>query len=235
MAKLKYFLLTTIILLGITKLYSAEEEKYYINSFKLHIRVSEMKESESPFIFGENIVFSYKPSKKNVRHVGISFLNEDFSKIYNLHRNENGVYFYLYKYPKLNEVSYKFIEDGVWVNDKNNTLLSNNNFIKLSSFRIPKNNIKELDSPIVKNQKVTFKVREESGSSVYLTGDFNSWNPFLYPLDEVKEGIFTITLTLPKGKYGYYYISNGERKLDIENFNRGYSRLGEEVSIFSIE
>lgn len=236
MRNLKYILLTTIIIISSTTIFSAEDETFSINSLKLHIRITELTDSEEPFIHADKLVFTYKPSKKNARHVGIAFEEEKFSKIHNLHRNENGIFFYMYKYPKREKVNYRFIEDGVWISDKKNrNVKMDNNFITLSSFVIPQKNIKEHTSPIVKNNQAKFRLKAEENSSVYLTGDFNNWNPFLYPLEEVEPGIYELTINLPKGKYGYYYIYNGKKTLDWENFSRGTSRLGEEVSIFSIQ
>lgn len=235
MKNLKYLLFITAILIPSISTFGAEEEKFSINSLKLHIKISDMMDSEKPFISGDSLVFSYKPSKKKPRHVGIAFESEDFSKIHSLYRNSNGIYFYIYKYPRKNTVNYRFIEDGVWLSDKKNTkTTTDKNFITLSSFKIPEKNIKEHQLPIISKNSATFILKGSENSSVYLTGDFNNWNPFLYPLKEVEPGHYSITLDLPKGKYGYYFIYNGERTLDRENFSRGISKLGESVSLFTI-
>ncbi len=236
MKNLKYILLTTAFLISFTSLFSAEQESLVINSLSLHIRITEMTESEAPFIVGGDLVFTYMPSKKNVRHVGISFENEDFSRIYNLFKNENGVYFFIYKYPKEKTINYKFIEDGIWILDKTSkSIIVNKNYIRLSSFVVPDKNVKEHLSPIIEDSTATFKMKGHEGSSVYITGDFNNWTPFLYKLTEETPGVFTITLNLPKGKFGYYFIYNGERVLDSENPFRGRSKIGEDVSLFTIE
>jgi len=236
MKNLKYILLTTIILISISSLFSAEQEGLIINSLSLHIRITEMVESEEPFIVGDTLVFSYLPSKSKVRHVGISFENEDFSKIYNLYKNENGVYFYLYKYPKERVINYKFIEDGIWIVDKKSKVIrTDKNYIQLSSFEIPEKNIKEHISPIISDKSVTFTLRAQEGIKVYVTGDFNNWNPFLYKLKEITPGQYSLTLKISSGRYGYYFIYNGQRVLDSENPFTGISRIGEKVSLFTIE
>ena len=235
MEKHKYILLTSIFLISISGLFAAEQKSVVIPSLSLHIRITEMTESESPFIIGDNIVFTFTPSKKNVRHVGISFKNESFNQIHSLSKNDNGVFFFLYKYPKEKIINYKFIEDGVWILDNNSkSTYTDRNFIQLSTFEIPEKNIKEHLSPIITDKTVTFIFKAEENSSVYLTGDFNNWNPFLHKLKEVKPGQYSITLKLPKGKFGYYFIYNGARILDSENPFRGISRINENVSLFTI-
>lgn len=236
MKNLKYIFLTTLFLFSILSVFSAEQEGISISSLALHIKMTEMDKSSAPFITGENLIFTYSPSRNTVRHVGIAFKNENFSKIHNLFRNENGIYFYIYKFPKEKVINYKFVEDGIWISDKNNSkIVKDRNYITLSSFEIPNKNIKEHISPIIMSKNATFVIKAEKGSSIYLTGDFNHWNPFLYKLEEEKPGIFTISINLPSGKYGYYYIYNGERILDSENPFSGRSRIGEKVSLFSIQ
>ncbi|MGL1890456.1 MAG: hypothetical protein OCD02_02465 [Spirochaetaceae bacterium] len=236
MKNLKYIFFTTLFFISFTGLFAAEQEGIQIPSLSLHIKITEMLESQAPFIIGENLIFTYKPSKKRVRHVGISFGNENYSKIHNLYKNENGIYFFIYKYPKEEKIEYKYIEDGVWITDKKAQMnFIDNNFISLSSFKIPEKNIKEHISPIINGSSATFTIKAEPESSIYLTGDFNSWNPFLYKLNEEKPGLFSITIRLPEGQYGYYYILNGERTLDIENPIKGRSNIGEKVSLCTIE
>ena len=236
MKNLKYILLLQIFLISITGLYAAEQESVVIPSFSLHIKITEMKESEAPFIVSDTIIFTYKPSRERVRHVGISFENENFSQIHTLTKNENGVYFYMYKYPKKRVINYKFVEDGVWILDsKSKSTYTDRNFIQLSTFEIPEKNIKEHLSPIINGNRVTFRFKAEKQSNVYLTGDFNNWNPFLHKLKEENPGEYSITLKLPKGKFGYYFIYNGVRILDVENPFKGISRINESVSLFTIE
>ncbi|OQY38266.1 MAG: hypothetical protein B6229_06285 [Spirochaetaceae bacterium 4572_7] len=235
MKNIKYVLLTTLILFSIN-VFSADREELRIPSLSLHLRLVEMTTSEKPFIVGEDLIFTYSPSKDRPRHVGIAFKSENFQEIHNLYRNPNGIYFFMYKYPKEKIIDYRFIEDGVWIQDKKNRSTSmDRNFITLSSFSIPDRNIKDYNSPIIGSDSVTFIVKGLENSSVYLTGDFNNWNPFLYKMKEYKPGEFRITLPLPKGKYGYYFIFNGERVLDKDNFDRGISMLGETVSLFTIQ
>jgi len=235
MKNLKYVFLTTLVLFSIN-IFSADREKLRIPSLSLHLRLVEMETSEKPFIVGEDLIFTYCPSKDRPRHVGIAFRSEDFKEIHDLYRNPNGIYFFIYKYPKEKEVDYRFIEDGVWIYDKKNRDTKiDKNFITLSSFSIPNANIKDYNSPIIGTNSVTFIVKGSENSSAYLTGDFNNWNPFLYKMKEYKPGEFKITLPLPKGKYGYYFIFNGERVLDKDNFERGISRLGEDVSLFTVK
>ena len=59
-----------------------------------------------------------------------------------------------------------------------------------------------------KATRVTFRVRAEVGSKVFLAGSFNDWNPTAKAMaDKDGTGEFTCTLSLPKGRYEYKFVS----------------------------
>ncbi len=68
-----------------------------------------------------------------------------------------------------------------------------------------------------KATRVTFHVRAEVGSKVFLAGSFNGWSPTAKPMvDKTGKGEFTCALNLPKGKYEYKFVINGSWCADPE-------------------
>ena len=65
-------------------------------------------------------------------------------------------------------------------------------------------------------QKVTLSYVSPSAKEVQVVGDFNAWGA--YPLTLNKSGqeieIFNITLALPRGKYKYHFLVDGQIVLD---------------------
>ena len=59
--------------------------------------------------------------------------------------------------------------------------------------------------------KVTFTLPEAiKAESAYLVGDFNEWNETNAPMKNLKNGRFTVTLELEKGReYQFRYLING--------------------------
>jgi len=59
--------------------------------------------------------------------------------------------------------------------------------------------------------KVTFSLPTQvQGESVYLVGDFNHWDETATPMKRNKDGSFSITLDLEKGReYQFRYLVNG--------------------------
>ncbi|MBN2484631.1 MAG: isoamylase early set domain-containing protein [Bacteroidales bacterium] len=62
--------------------------------------------------------------------------------------------------------------------------------------------------------KVTFKLESDKingAAQVNLAGEFNSWNEHDTPMKQLKNGDFSVTLTLEKGKeYQYKYLINSK-------------------------
>jgi 1,4-alpha-glucan branching enzyme len=59
--------------------------------------------------------------------------------------------------------------------------------------------------------KVTFSLPAAvQGETVYLVGDFNSWDEHSHPMKRQKDGSFTLTVDLEKGReYQFRYLVNG--------------------------
>ncbi len=68
-----------------------------------------------------------------------------------------------------------------------------------------------------KNQRVTFSVRAEVGSKVFLAGSFNEWSPSAKEMvDKKGDGVFTATVSLAPGSYQYKFVIDGTWCADPE-------------------
>ena len=66
-------------------------------------------------------------------------------------------------------------------------------------------------------KRVVFQVKANPGSDVFLSGSFNSWEINGKKMKDANgTGEFTTMLYLPKGKYEYKYVINGEWHVDPE-------------------
>lgn len=66
-------------------------------------------------------------------------------------------------------------------------------------------------------RRVTFSVKAEPGSAVFLAGSFNDWQPAGKPLKEQPAGTFSTTVMLAPGQYQYKFVINGVWSLDPAN------------------
>ena len=64
-------------------------------------------------------------------------------------------------------------------------------------------------------KRVTFNVKANFGSKVYLAGSFNGWSKNEKEMKDPKDtGNFTAQLMLHKGKYEYKFLINDEWHVD---------------------
>lgn len=69
----------------------------------------------------------------------------------------------------------------------------------------------------VKKRRVTFKVRAESGSRVFLAGTFNNWDTSAKQMvDKKGDGNFTAVILLAPGSYEYKFLIDGTWCADPE-------------------
>jgi len=87
-------------------------------------------------------------------------------------------------------------------------------------------------SPLLKKRnpkarRVPFQVRADPGSSVFVAGDFNNWDPAANPLtDPSGTGDFATVLSLQPGTHEYKFVINGTWCVDPECTEWAQNRLG---------
>ncbi|GMQ77571.1 MAG: hypothetical protein BMS9Abin02_0059 [Anaerolineae bacterium] len=64
-----------------------------------------------------------------------------------------------------------------------------------------------------KTCRVTFKLPADvESSTAYVCGDFNNWDKSLYPMKKLKDGSFSVTISLESGySYRFRYWLDGDR------------------------
>jgi 5'-AMP-activated protein kinase regulatory beta subunit len=66
-------------------------------------------------------------------------------------------------------------------------------------------------------KRITFRLKAQPGSEVYIAGDFNNWDPSARRMKETDgNGNFSATMLLKPGEYQYKYIVNGQWSIDPE-------------------
>lgn len=72
-------------------------------------------------------------------------------------------------------------------------------------------------APAARGTRVTFSVRAEIGSKVFVAGSFNNWDATAKQLEDKKgTGLFSGIVVLPKGSYEYKFVINGSWCADPE-------------------
>lgn len=71
--------------------------------------------------------------------------------------------------------------------------------------------------PREKTTRVSFSVRAEPGSKVFIAGSFNDWNPQVKELlDKKGNGLYACVMCLKNGSHQYKFVINGTWCADPE-------------------
>lgn len=208
-------------------------------SLAIHIEVSELRESKSPMFIDNKILFTYSNGKDYTRRVAIAFEADNYKNIYPLKKNEYNVFFITRDIPKTtNYINYRLIVDGVWTNDpvNVNSFLSPERF-KVSKIVIPYIFRKQISSPLIDNNRnVKFIYKSETNKNVYLSGDFNNWDPFMFRMkeDSKNPGTYSISMRMSPGNHYYKFVTDGISIQDPNNPQKAYDSRGNAVSILTI-
>lgn len=188
-------------------------------STNTHLIITELAEAESPRVVDSFVLYTYEPDHP-VRHVGVAFAHESFQRVWNLSRNEHGIYFALVRPEADTErILYRYVVDGLWMLDPSNRDSFSAPFeAALSSFR-PEglSQAARLSPRIDESGGTEFYFYGSPGKLVYLTGDFSNWDPYLYRLTEIEAGVHRFRLPLPPGLYIYLFILDGRSVPDPLN------------------
>ncbi len=73
--------------------------------------------------------------------------------------------------------------------------------------------LKKSYSKTGKKCRVTFKLSAEiEAETAVLCGDFNEWNQESHPMKQLKDGSFSVTISVPSNQtYRFRYLLDGER------------------------
>lgn len=230
---MKYFKLLFILLFISGQFLFAQEVK----DISVHLKMLEKKNHSAPEIYGKTILFSYKP-EKYTRFVGIAFEHESYREIHTFRKNKFNVFVLNYLVnTDNNRINYRIIIDGLWMKDPNNSnFFKDRNGIEISYLNL--NNYKRnlyIESPSIDKSMATFHLKAKENQNIYLSGDFNNWDPFMYKLKEVSPGEYYLSLHVSAGAHSYYYLINGEIIADPNNPVKRISREGFEISYFNIK
>ncbi|MDC7240465.1 MAG: glycogen-binding domain-containing protein [Spirochaetales bacterium] len=209
---------------------------FEVNDINLHLKITGITEASAPEVWRDYLILTSKPSH-DARFVGAAFSTDNFQTVYSYQKNSHGVYFLVMPLPAAEIVDYRVVIDGIWIEDAENPdSVRDRNGLYLSRLTFsPEQRVRQF-SPVIKSERgtVEFYIRTAPGKRVYLSGDFNRWDPYMTALREEEPGLYSTELSIKPGRYAYYFLIDGEPVPDPLNFQKNQNRTGEEVSILFI-
>lgn len=221
--KKKLYLTITLFFFSISLLMAS-------NNLPLHFKILTTDKAEAPLIWNNMLILTAQP-ERSARFVGVAFDYENYSTIHPFEKNEMGIYIYTAPIPEVNKVRYRLVVDSLWMADPH--CLENERDemgIEVSSIQIPASTTVKVTGPGVNDQgKTIFSIRSKPDATVSIVGTFNGWDPYMTPMRETSEGVYSTELKLRSGSYFYYFIIDGKKAMDPLNFARARNTEGEEV------
>jgi len=249
---MKTFITTVLLIYIIGNIGAVDIESYH---FIDHLR--SMSAPVKPEIYGDGVLFT---ASSSYNRVGISFAYEGYAKVYwfkrfmvprdraevvidgkiqkNVNPNrDSGIMFHVQPIPGgLKNMDYRMIIDGLWTVDPMNPLTVTGPS-GIAESRIPlaasSGDSSEQSFPAdtqVQSGTYRFSCQGPPGETVTVAGSFNSWDPFMYEMQETSPGFYTLTLPLPPGTFQYVFFQRGEQIPDRLNAKSIYTRDGRIVS-----
>jgi hypothetical protein len=192
-----------------------------IDNTYLHLKIIEADENTVPYIWQDYFVLSFSDGREH-RFVGVVFDFENYSVVHSFIRTPNGTYVYYARLPETDKIKYRLIVDSVWQEDtKNNNYEVDAAGIKVSVLNLPKRS-RNISGPVIRRSEgvIDFYLNAPPQSQIFLMGSFSNWDPFMFPLTEIREGFYHVAVPLNSGTYYYTFLLNGRRFTDPANLDK---------------
>jgi len=81
---------------------------------------------------------------------------------------------------------------------------------------------------------VIFVCRAPQAQAVFLTGDFNDWDPNAHPMRRMPDGAWRLEVPLNHGHHHYRFLVDGKPTLDPRAQGIARDHQGEKVSLLAV-
>ena len=223
-----------IYLVSAVALFLSAGPVFGLDGHLMEVRIQGIEQAGPPQYLDRQVLLSYQSSKP-VRLVGARFAHEDYQIFHIYVRNENDVFILRLDVPEeVEELRYRLVVDGLWINDPFNPRREKDAFGRVFSlFDLRDRPAPDPVSPEIHREgSVTFLFQTLPHRAVSVAGDFNNWDPFWHRMQEIRPGEYRLTVHMPPGQHFYYYIVNGSRVLDPINQETARDFEGFRVSTF---
>ena len=190
---------------------------------------------EVPIVFSNGILFTYEGNKNDE-----VFLSGDFVKWkerFKLSRQGYGLFAAFLPLPlKKGEYKYRFLVNGIWINDEKQPLSKVDDFgDSISYFKLNHRIYSKKKSPIrISENKYLFVLRDNNYKKVHWLSSDNKWDPYIDSMI-LNNGYWIIEKFIEKSKNFYIFLVDDKIILDPVNENTTYIHKDMNVNVFTKE
>ena len=216
------------------------------------LQISTITEAGPPRVYDEMVVFTWE-GLGFTRYVAAAFAHEGFQ---HLHRfvvrprdGREDLFYLVYPIrPGMDQLEYRLIVDGVWMDDPLAPVTRRDRHgVSLSQVPLRETPVYRLPSPVAHGDgTATFlfaldlrvagtletvdqrqiSVERFTRPRIHIVGTFNGWDPFMHRLQPSpgRPGFWEVTMPVSPGDHFYFFLIDGERVLDPINLSRARDR-----------
>lgn len=81
---------------------------------------------------------------------------------------------------------------------------------------------------------VVFICQAPDATAVFITGDFNDWDPTAHPLKQMPDGAWRTEVQLNHGHHHYHFVVDGKAMLDPRAQGIARNEKNEKVSLVAV-
>ncbi len=184
------------------------------------------------------VLFTYNDRKASDVQIAGDFSNW---RPVPMQRGSHGVWFYfLSEYETEHSVRYKFLIDGIWSYDPENSIQSDDgsgSYMSLTEAAVSEEDRHVTFRKVTEEgiDYIEFRTYRPEASFVSVVGDFNNWNPENDPLERTQKGIWKKKINISPGTYRYKFIVDGTWTVDLYNERSGSDGVDGICSIITVK
>ena len=202
----------------------------YVDRTLVALDPEDVRQISVPIVYENGILFTYAGSDKD--RVALSGNFWKWTRRVDLKKSAYGL-FYIFVPLDLKKgvYHYRYIVNGIWVNDPQQVYFVNDGYgTRMSTFKLKKDIHKQLIFPRSLGKGVfRFVLKDKGYKKVSLVGTRNNWDPYVEPLKK-KSGRWVLDIKMDPRKTFYLFWVDGKTILDPANPNVAHRPHGEKVN-----
>lgn len=211
-----------------------------INSFEKYVDFDLIKKDGPPRFIENGVLFTLPETNGTVAFLRTNIDNwqKDYyfkSSLYNV------LYAFVPYSTDIKIIKYKININGYWTSDPNNPEYYPDDLgINLSIIETPDEDMYYEEMPIIEEtknivKKITFRYYNPYAKEVNFVCSIDNWNHYSHTMKSFNNGYWEIIKYYTPGTYLYYFLVDGEKKIDVDNPNKYMDEKRGQVSYFVIE
>lgn len=191
-------------------------------SLEKYVDFDLIQKSTAPRLLDGGILFTLPPDTGRSAYLRTNIDNWEHD-----YRYVESLYGVLYCFVPYNyaieKIVYKINIDGFWITDiYTNDIIRDDFGTELSVISMPEDAVYYKEFPVVEEvrndlYRVQFMLKDDSYNEVNLVSSIDNWSPYSHVMRLNEDGYWIFETYVSSGEYSYYFLIDGDKKVDFQN------------------